>query len=97
MEKDRENFFSFNNYKLPERKKLTNERQAVIKEFVDVINQERIGTKFKPVTGKSIALMLAHLSMQDLYYFLSVCKDYKNRSGSFSKCYYGALKLAKKN
>lgn len=96
MEKDRE-IFSFNNYKLPEKKKLTNERQTVVKDFVDAINSERIGTKFKPVTGKAIALQLAHLSIEELYYFLSMCRDYKNRNGSFSKCFYGALKLAKKS
>lgn len=97
MEKDRETLFSFDNYKLPEKKKLVNERQVVIKDFVDAINLERVGTKFKPVTGKSIALQLSHLSVEELYYFLSMCKDYKNRNGSFSKCFYGALKLAKKN
>lgn len=100
MEKDRENFFSFADFKLPERKKnITNRRQSIIKDFVDAINLERYNTKFKPVTGKQIALRLAHLSEDDMYYFLSQCRKYKleNKSHSFSKCFYGALKTCKEN
>lgn len=71
---------------------ITNRRQEIVKEFVDEINKERMGTKWKPVTGRSVALKIAHLSEPDMYYFLSQCRDYKNRHHSFSKCFYGSLK-----
>jgi len=103
MEKDRD-LFSFQDFKVPEFKKpkITNERQTVIKEFVDEINKER-PLKYKdkngkiktllPVTPKAVAVKLGHVkNLQDLYYFLSVCKDYKSRHGSFSKAFFGALK-----
>lgn len=104
MEKDRD-LFSFQDFKVPEFKKpkITNERQSIIKEFVDEINKER-PLKYKDkngniktlqkVTAKAVAVKLGHLKdLKDLYYFLSVCRDYKNRNGSFSKCFFGALKI----
>lgn len=104
MEKDRE-VFSFKDFKMPEFKKssITNERQSVIKQFVDEINKER-PVKYKdkngkiktlpPVTPKAIAIKLGHIKdLQELYQFLSVCKDYKNRNGTFSRGFFGALKL----
>lgn len=104
MEKDRE-VFSFKDFKMPEFKKssITNERQSVIKQFVDEINKER-PLKYKdnkgkiktllPVTPRAIAIKLGHIKdLQELYQFLSVCKDYKNRHQSFSKCFFGSLKL----
>ena len=69
------------------------ERASVIEEFVHEINKERIGTKYKPVSGKQIAIKLSHLKLQDLYTFLSLAKDYKNRQGVFGKFFWGALKL----
>lgn len=94
MEKDRD-LFSFKDFVIPEFKKpkITNERQSVIKEFVDEINKERTGTKWKPITPRAVAVKLGHIKdIKDLYYFLSVCRDYKNRNGSFSKCFFGSLK-----
>lgn len=47
----------------------------------------------KPTTARAIAIKLSHIkSKQDLYYFLSICKDYKTRKGSFGKIFWGALK-----
>lgn len=92
MEKDRD-LFSFKDFVIPEFKKpkITNERQAVIKEFVDEINKERIGTKWKPITPKAVAIKLGMLkSTRELYEFLSECRDYKNRNGSFGKRFFGS-------
>jgi hypothetical protein len=52
MEKDRD-LFSFKDFIIPEFKKpkITNERQLVIKEFVDEINKER-PSKYKDKNGK---------------------------------------------
>lgn len=103
MENDRE-MFSFKDLKMPvfTKSNITNERQAVIKEFVDEINKER-PAKYKDGNGKiktlpvltarAVAIKLGHIKeIQDLYHFLSVCKDYRNRNGSFSKCFFGSLK-----
>lgn len=103
MEKDRE-LFSFKDFKIPTftKKTITNERQAVIKEFVDEINKER-PSKYKDSKGKlkvldiikprAVAIKLGHIKdTKELYYFLSVCRDYKKRNGSFSKCFFGSLK-----
>jgi hypothetical protein len=103
MEQDR-GFFSFKDLVMPEFKKstITNERQAVIKEFVDEINKER-PVKYKDKNGKiktlpkvtprAVAIKLGHIKdLQELYYFLSNCRDYRSRNGSFSKCFFGSLK-----
>lgn len=47
----------------------------------------------KPLTARLIAIKLSHvLDKSELYYFLSICRDYKRRGGSFSKIFFGALK-----
>jgi len=74
--------------------KATSERSSVIEEFVEAINLER-GKKYGKIKAKVIAIKLSHLKLQELYWFLSVCKDYKNRNGSFSKCFWGSLKVNK--
>ena len=83
-------------YKKPDKKKrgITNEMQVIIKDFVDEINKERAGSKYKPVTGKQIAVKLLTVfkTKQELYEFFSECKDYKNRNGSFSKRFWGGFK-----
>lgn len=74
--------------------KLLNERASIIKEFTDQINIERINTKYKKVSPCFIAVKLSHVKNNfDLYYFLSECKDYQRRKGSFSKMFFGKLKV----
>lgn len=74
--------------------RIKSERADIIRQFVEEINAERVGTKYKPVSGRAIAMKLSHLKDNGtLYYFLSQCKDYKNRNGSFSKYFWGALKV----
>lgn len=73
--------------------KIRSERAFVISQFVEEINKERLATKWQPMTGKGVAMKLSHLKDNGtLYFFLSQCKDYKNRHGSFSKYFFGALK-----
>lgn len=75
-------------------KTITNERQDIIRQFVEEINKERIGTKFKPLTGRAVAIKLGMIKTnQGLYEFFSICRDYKNRNGSFGKRFWGALKI----
>ena len=78
-------------------KKVLNERQDLLKQIQCAINVERVGTKYKPKTGRAIAMKVSHIPTKDLYYLISICKDSKNRRGSFSKCLFGCLKLDKKN
>lgn len=80
------------NVKLPKVvSKANSKRAALIEEFVARLNLERKGTKYKPVTGRQIAVKTAHLKLPDLYYFWSVCKEARN----FSKCFWGSLKVKK--
>lgn len=75
-------------------KNIKSERAEVVKSFLDEINLEREGTKYNKLTAKAIACKLGHIKeLGDLYYFLSECKDYKKRNGSFSKYFFGALKV----
>jgi len=69
------------------------ERSDLIKQFMEEINKERAGTKFSKVNYMAVNMKLAHVPLKDLYYFMSDCKDYKNRHGSFSKFFFGNLKI----
>lgn len=83
---------------IPTQKKVLNERQQLLNDIMCAINVERVGTKFKPLTGRAVAMKVAHIPTKDLYYLISVCKDYKNRnkSHSFSRCFFGSLKIVDK-
>jgi hypothetical protein len=73
--------------------RITNERQFIVSQFVEALNNERIGTKYKPLSPRAVAVKLGHLKdNHTLYYFLSQCNTYKRTKGSFSKCFWGALK-----
>lgn len=75
----------------------------MVEEARSIINRERIGTKYKPLSFVAVRKKLSHLSDSDVAYFLSICKDAKNRKvtkpdgtvvpGSFSKVFFGALKV----
>jgi hypothetical protein len=76
-------------------------RKDVIKEFVEKLNDEIVSEnqKNKYVKGyvprkewkpAYIAFRLSHLKVDDLFYFLSVCKQAK----SFGKCFWWNLKGA---
>lgn len=75
--------------------RIKSERASLISEFVRELNRERMGTKYKSVTGRMIAVKLSHLDNGALYYMLSVGKDYKKRNGSFSRYFWGSLKVDK--
>lgn len=77
------------------RKTFVNERDVLVSEIVDIINLERKNTKYKPVTKRVVAIRLNKKFSNDnqkIYSTMSICKDYKNRNGSFSKCFWGILK-----
>ncbi|HCB35129.1 MAG: hypothetical protein A2W52_03395 [Candidatus Taylorbacteria bacterium RIFCSPHIGHO2_02_49_25] len=68
--------------------KITSERQELIQRFVDQINVERVGTKFKPVIWKQINGLIAHVKIGDLYWLFKEC----GQGNSFSKKFFGILK-----
>lgn len=72
---------------------IVNERQSILAQFLVEINLERIGSKYKPLTGRAVAMKCSHIPTKDLYPFLSNAKDYQNRNGSFSKYFFGALRV----
>ncbi len=80
-------------YQLKKSKHKT-ELGELISEFVDEINTERINTKYPKVTYMQIYSKLGAINKDKfaLSQFLSECRDYKRRKGSFSKCFYGATK-----
>ena len=69
--------------KVSEKDKITNERQAVLKEFVEAVNADRDGIKYKKLPPSAIAVKLSHLNMFDLKYFLASCKEAKSFSSHF--------------
>ena len=71
--------------------KITSERQELIQRFVDKINLERVGTKWKPVTARQINVLISFLKTPDLYWLLGECE----RAPSFSKKFFGKLRDTK--
>lgn len=68
--------------------KITSERQECVQRFVDRINMERVGTRFKPVIWKQINGLVAQVKVGDLYWLFKECE----RGDSFSKKFFGILK-----
>lgn len=64
------------------------ERADLIGRFHVKLNQERKGTKYKPLSVKFVAVKVGHLSVSDLYFFFKRC----NEGDSFGKVFFGALK-----
>jgi hypothetical protein len=68
--------------------KLTSERQELIQRFVDKINLERVGTKWKPATARQLNVLVSFLPVRDLYWLYAKCE----RAPSFSKKFFGVLR-----
>lgn len=71
------------------------QRAELIEQFLVEINKEREGTKYKKLSYKVVLLKLKHIPDTDLYIFYKECLDGKQRRGSFSKVFFGALKVKK--
>lgn len=72
--------------------KRNDERASLIGFFTDKLNEEREGTKYKPLLYGVIAIRLAHLTLHDLYAFKSQALDLERRGYSFAKYFWGAIK-----
>jgi len=66
-----------------------NQRGCLIGQFVLVINTERQGTQYKPITYMAVQGKLSFMGDSELYIFYKQCVDYK---GAFSKRYFGGFK-----
>ena len=69
------------------------ERGSLLQFFQESINKERVGTKYKPLSIRAIAIKTSHLSLHDLYFMQSQAKDNKRRGGSISKYFFGSLRV----
>lgn len=82
----------FAKYQTPVKSRAT-ERGELIRIMTEAINEERKGTKYKPLTLRAIAVKIGHIETKDLYYLLSICKAEKLRGGSFGKVFFGSIKV----
>jgi hypothetical protein len=73
-------------------KKCKNKKSCLITQIVNEVNKERIGTKWKPVSYITVLRKLKGKTEYQVTTCISNCKDYKNRNGSFGKCFWGSLK-----
>lgn len=80
----------------------TSQRAELIGFFLEEINKERpctykvngVKKTLPKMTARGVALKLGHVKkINELEYFLSECRDYKNRNGSFAKRFFGGLKI----
>jgi len=82
---------AFKNYRAEKVKAARSKRDDFISRFQERINAERLGTKFKPLTARVVALKVSHLTIQDLDYFWKQC----DKADNFGKVFFGSLKVNK--
>ena len=80
----------------------SSERSSIISMFIDEINKERVGTRWKPLSKINITRLCIDInrhpqlkSNQQLYEFLSLCKESKGNGGSFGAKCFGTLRVKK--
>ena len=83
----------FTNYEIRQQSKANSNRASIIEMFVTEINRERFKTKYGKIAPRVVAIKVGHIKGDDLYAFHRQCMDYKNVKGSYSKCFFGALKV----
>lgn len=77
-----------------ETKQPKTERHAIIKMFVDRLNQGRVENGWKELSPQFYAVKMAQSGLKsksDLYWFYGYCNDAKN----FSSCWWWALRDSK--
>jgi len=73
-------------------KKCKTKRGCLIGQMLLLINSERLGGPYKPLSYMALSRKLAHLTDYDIEVTHSLARDYRNRQGSYSKYLFGALK-----
>jgi len=74
----------FANYRIVSTKTRVTERGSLLTAFTERINQDRVGTVYKPLTLGYIANLLSVYKTGDLHVLLKKCESAK----SFSKCFW---------
>lgn len=75
----------FANYRIVSTKTRRSERGDLITTFTERLNQERIGTKYPPLTIERVAHLLSiYKDTGDLHVLLKKCNEAKH----FSKCFW---------
>lgn len=71
-----------------------NENEEIINDFMDEVNSERASQGRPRLSYMAIKMKLYAIRGNnfELRRFLSECRDYKNRNGSFCKLFFGATK-----
>lgn len=67
---------------------IRSERDELIQKFTDRLNEGRVKDGFKPLTCRAVAVKLAHLPVNDLYFFFQQC----NKARNFGAKFWWALK-----
>jgi len=76
-----------NNYQLPKKSNISNERQLILQDFLDRLNADR-KPPYKPLTPARVGMMMRHMSVSEMKAFFASCKDAKH----FSKFYWYSFK-----
>lgn len=83
---DTKSLFSMSGYSV-KKSPYKNRRQEIIAELVKGINQQRIGTKYKPTTERLLAIKINRnpfLNEQELEYLLKEC----TKAGNYKKLFW---------
>lgn len=81
----------FENYRIVSTKTRVHERGSLLTAFLERINQEREGTKYKPLDIRYLGVLLATYKTGDLHVLLKRCESAKSFSKTF---WYFAKNLA---
>lgn len=73
----------FSNYRIVSTKTHKSERGELITTFTERLNQERMGTVYKPLTLSYIANLLSVYKTGDLYVLLKKCGEAKSFTATF--------------
>jgi hypothetical protein len=74
-------------YQIPKQQTITNERQLIIKDFLDRLNSE-IKPPYKPITPARLGMMLSPCTVSQLKQFYGDCNYAKN----FAKYFWWRFK-----
>lgn len=65
------------------KRKRMSERSLMVERFLNRLNADRKGTKYKPLVASGLAFKLSHVHTRDLYHLWSECSRAKNFGAYF--------------
>jgi hypothetical protein len=78
--------FDLNRFKEPKepevKSKITNQRQELVKKFLDKLNESRTG-KYKPLSPAYVGMKMRFMDEGELYRFYGFCADSQNFSSTW--------------